>query len=160
MENLVIIHNIRSTYNVGAILRTVEAFGLKKVIISGYSPYPKIPNDNRLPHIVEKLTNQIKKSSLGAESMLKIVYNQEPPIAKLKKQDYKIIGLEQHPDSVLLPNYKPPKKWALILGEEVNGIDNSLINDCDSLIEIPMAGRKESFNVSVATGIALYALTT
>lgn len=160
MENLIIIHNIRSTYNVGAILRTAEAFGLQTVFISGYSPYPKIPNDNRLPHIVSKLTNQIKKSSLGAEEMLEIKLYDNPPIEELKKQRYEIIGLEQHKDSTILPKFRPTKKWALILGEEVNGIDENLINQCDTLIEIPMAGRKESFNVSVATGIALYALTT
>ena len=159
MEKLIIIHNIRSSYNVGAILRTAEAFGLKSVIISGYSPYPKIPNDNRLPHIVSKLTNQIKKSSLGAEEMLKIKHYDNPPVEELKKLDYEIIGLEQNKDSIVLSSFRPTKKWALIWGEEVNGIDEKLINQCDPLVEIPMAGRKESFNVSVATGIALYALT-
>jgi len=110
MDNTVIIHNIRSTYNVGAILRSIECFGIKNVIITGYSPYPKISHDTRLPHIVEKLTNQIKKSSLGTESMLNISYCPDPPINDLKSDGFAIIGLEQDNNSINLSDFKPPKK--------------------------------------------------
>jgi len=158
-EIIVIIHNIRSTHNVGSIFRTCEGFGVSKIILSGYTPYPKLPTETRLPHIFNKLTDQIHKSALGAEKMVDFEYQEEPNIADLKKQGYKIIGLEQDEKSIMLPDFKAPEKLVLLLGEEVSGITNELRAVCDYLIEIPMQGKKESFNVSVATGIALYALS-
>lgn len=157
-EIIVIAHNIRSTHNVGAIFRTCEGFGVKKIIFSGYTPYPHIPSDSRLPHIAEKLTAQIHKTALGAETMVPFEYQETPEIRQLRVQGYSIVGLEQDEISVLLPNYAPPAKIALLLGEEVKGIGTELRNQCDDLIEIPMRGQKESFNVSVAAGIALYGL--
>ena len=158
-EIIVIAHNIRSTHNVGSIFRTAEGFGVSKIILSGYSPYPKLPNDIRLPHLAEKLTAQIHKTALGAETMVPFEHNEFPDFESLKQQGFNIIGLEQDKKSVKLNKFAPPKKIALLLGEEVFGITSDLRNQCNSLIEIPMIGKKESFNVSVATGIALYALT-
>lgn len=157
-EIIVIAHNIRSTHNIGSIFRTCEGFGVKKIIISGYSPYPTIPNDSRLPHIREKLTLQIHKTALGAETMVPFEYTSTPDLAYLKSNGYRIIALEQNERSINLADYKTPQKAALLLGEEVHGITDDLINQCDDIVEIPMVGRKESFNVSVATGIALYQL--
>jgi 23S rRNA (guanosine2251-2'-O)-methyltransferase len=159
-EIIVIAHNIRSTHNIGSIFRTSEGFGVKKIIISGYSPYPSIPGDLRLPHISSKLTDQIHKTALGAEVMVPFEYQPEPNLALLRANGYTIVGLEQDKRSTMLNDYKAPNKIALVLGEEVNGIDGILRDSCDELIEIPMVGKKESFNVSVATGIALYTLTT
>lgn len=156
----VIAHNIRSTHNVGAIFRTCEGFGIERIILSGYTPYPAINGDARLPHIAEKLTAQIHKTALGAETMVPFEHTELPDFQALRDDGYSIVGLEQDKRSVLLPGYKPPKNIALLLGEEVEGIEASLRNLCDDLIEIPMQGKKESFNVSVAAGIALYALTT
>lgn len=158
-EIIVIAHNIRSTHNIGAIFRTSEGFGAKKIILSGYTPYPRLQDDPRLPHIAEKLTMQIHKTALGAETMVPFEYRETPDFAVLRQNGFKIVGLEQDQRSVLLSNYIPPQKIALILGEEVEGIDTDLRSQCDDLIEIPMKGKKESFNVSVAAGIALYALT-
>lgn len=159
-EIIVIAHNIRSTHNIGSIFRTCEGFGAKKIIISGCSPYPKLPNDSRLPHIYEKLTNQIHKTALGAETMVDFEYIKTPNLAFLKSQGFRIVGLEQNDYSINLKDYKIPTKIALILGEEVHGITNDMLSTCDDIIEIPMVGQKESFNVSVACGIALYQLTT
>lgn len=159
-EIIVIAHNIRSTHNVGAIFRTSEGFGVSKVILSGYTPYPTIPVDPRLPHISEKLTGQIHKTALGAEAIVPFEHQDIPDIRSLKAVGFTIVGLEQDQRSVMLPNYRPPEKIVLLLGEEVEGIEQSLRDKCDDLIEIPMHGQKESYNVSVATGIALYALTT
>lgn len=159
-EIIVIAHNIRSTHNVGSIFRTAEGFGVSKIILSGYTPYPKLPVDNRLPHIADKLTAQIHKTALGAEVMIPFEYQSNPDIVGLRNKNFDIVGLEQDADSTLLDAYKVPKKLALILGEEVHGIPPELIAQCDTLIEIPMKGKKESFNVSVAAGIALYGLTT
>lgn len=158
-ELIVIAHNIRSTHNIGSIFRTCEGFGVSKIIISGYSPYPKIANDNRLPHIADKLTDQIRKTALGAEAMVSFEYKQIPDFDALKSEGFRIVGLEQSKRSILLKDYKKHKKIALVLGEEVNGIPQDLLEQCDDIVEIPMHGKKESFNVSVAAGIALYELT-
>jgi len=157
-EIIVIVHNIRSTHNVGSIFRSCEGFGVKKIILSGYTPFPSIANDPRLPHIAEKLSAQIHKTALGAEAMVPFEHHDSPPLELLKDQGYTIVGLEQDERSVMLPDFEPPAKIALLLGEEVEGITNSLRDFCDNLIEIPMHGKKESYNVSVATGIALYGL--
>ena len=161
MPNIVIIaHNIRSTHNVGAIFRSAEGFGVEKIILSGYTPYPKIEKDSRLPHIAEKLTAQIHKTALGAETMVPFTFQQQPSLQELKNQGYRIVGLEQASRSVPMSQYTPPQNIALLIGEEVHGIEAALMDQCDDIVEIPMVGQKESFNVSVATGIALYALTT
>jgi 23S rRNA (guanosine2251-2'-O)-methyltransferase len=157
---IVIAHNIRSTHNIGSIFRTCEGFGVNKIILSGYSPYPSILNDERLPHITLKLTAQIHKTALGAETMVPFEHQSEPDFKSLKNAGYRIVGLEQDIRSVMLDKYDAPNKLVLLLGEEVKGLTDSLINECDDLIEIPMVGKKESFNVSVATGIALYGLTS
>jgi len=156
---IVIAHNIRSTHNVGSIFRTAEGFGVSKIILSGYTPYPRLARDSRLPHIAEKLTSQIHKTALGAETMVPFAYSNVPDFVALRDAGYRIVGLEQDARSVMLPGYKAPEKVALLLGEEVHGIEDEMRAECDDLIEIPMTGQKESFNVSVATGIALYALT-
>ena len=157
-EIVVIAHNIRSTHNVGAIFRTCEGFGVTKIIISGYTPYPTITGDPRLPHIANKITTQISKTALGAETMVPFECQEQPNLTALKASGYTIVALEQAPSAILLPSYNAPAKIALLLGEEVHGITGDLLQHCDAIIEIPMQGQKESFNVSVATGIALYGL--
>lgn len=157
-ELILVLHNIRSTHNVGSIFRTAEGLGVSRLILSGYTPYPNIPHDTRLPHIAEKLTSQIKKTALGAESMVPFEYFDEDVILKLqslKSLGYRIVGLEQDARSVMLREYDAPDKLVLVLGEEVEGIATELRDVCDDLVEIPMKGKKESFNVSVAAGIAL-----
>lgn len=159
-EIIIIAHNIRSTHNVGAIFRSSEGFGVAKIILSGYTPYPLTAHDTRLPHISRKLTEQIHKTALGAEYIVPFAYQEQPDIGALKAAGYTIVGLEQDERSTMLSDYMPPAKIAVLLGEEVHGITTTMRAQCDDLIEIPMVGKKESFNVSVATGIALYALTT
>ena len=156
---IIIAHNIRSTHNIGSIFRTCEGFGIKKIILSGYSPYPTTKNDSRLPHISSKLTNQIHKTALGAEQLVDFEYQEFPEIDLLKNAGYHIVALEQSENSVNIRDFKSTQKTALILGEEVEGISAELINKADLILEIPMYGQKESFNVSVAAGIALYQLT-
>lgn len=165
MEIIVALHNIRSTYNVGAILRTAEGFGLKKVIMTGYTP--KVHDKNLLPHLREKLDREIHKTALGAENMLGI-YSSDDIFSLLDsfhKKGWQIIGLENNIGNV--PLYKLgdkalkkqlSDKIVLVLGEEVNGINHSLYDIIDFFVEIPMSGKKESFNVSVAAGIALYGI--
>lgn len=159
-EIIVIAHNIRSTHNVGSIFRTSEGFGVEKIILSGYTPYPHTERDGRLPHISQKLTEQIHKTALGAETMVPFEYQESPDLATLKETGYRLVALEQDDHSITLKEYSAPHKIALLLGEEVHGIEQSLLDQCDDIIEIPMKGQKESFNVSVAAGIALYELAT
>ncbi|MCA9341310.1 TrmH family RNA methyltransferase [Candidatus Saccharibacteria bacterium] len=161
-EITLLAHNIRSTHNVGSILRTAEGFGVKEIICSGYTPYPKLPDDNRLPHMVEKLTRQIHKTSLGAETLVSIRYISDIHtwLEINKKTDRKpVYALEQHTGSKNIRSFRPSQSFALLLGEEVHGIAPDLLEWCDEILEIPMHGKKESFNVSVATGIALFSLS-
>jgi tRNA G18 (ribose-2'-O)-methylase SpoU len=158
-EIVLIAHNIRSTHNVGAFFRTADGFGVSKIIFSGYTPYPAIDGDTRLPHFADKLTRQIHKTALGAETMVKFERYDEPPLADLKSHGFTIVGLEQDQRSIMLPDFQVPDKVALLLGNEIDGVYPEYREQCDALIEIPMKGGKESFNVSVATGIALYHLS-
>lgn len=155
---IVIAHNIRSAHNVGSLFRTCEGFGISKLLLTGYTPYPRVPHDERLPHVVDKLTAQLHKTALGAETLLPFEHHDKPPLETLRSAGYLIIGLEQDEDAVMLNTYHAPKRLAVLIGEEVQGLDPSLRKMCDHLVEIPMSGQKESFNVSVATGIALYGL--
>lgn len=157
-EIILIAHNIRSTHNIGSIFRTAEGFGVSKIILSGYTPYPKVKNDPRLPHIADKITRQIHKTALGAEQLVPFEHHDTLDMGTLDLAGYRIVALEQAENSISLRNYTPPDKIALLLGEEVHGIAPELLAEVDDIIEIPMHGQKESFNVAVATGVALYAL--
>jgi 23S rRNA (guanosine2251-2'-O)-methyltransferase len=155
---IIIAHNIRSTHNVGALLRTADGLGIEMVFLTGYTPYPKREHDGRLPHIAEKLTKQISKTALGAESSQawKHYEELEPVISLLKNNGYSIGVLEQSKHSVSLPNFSPPAKFALILGSEVEGASQTILDSYPLHIEIPMAGAKESFNVVEAATMAMY----
>lgn len=161
---ILVMHNIRSCYNVGAILRTAEGFGVPKVILSGYTP--RVHDAKLLPHLREKLDHEIHKTALGAEDMLDIYSCDDilSELEKLKSEGWQIVGLENNIDkkTVLLGakelEGELSDKVVLVLGEEVNGIDYALHDIIDLFVEIPMQGEKESFNVSVATGIALFGI--
>ena len=161
MEVLLALDNIRSCYNVGAILRTAEGFGVKKVILSGYTP--RVHDKSLLPHLREKLEKEIHKTALGAEDMLDIYASGDifKEVEKLRAMGWQIVGLENNIMDKRLTNLKDAKfkeKVVLILGEEVYGISEGLHDLIDTFVEIPMRGKKESFNVSVAAGIAMYAI--
>ncbi len=172
-----VLHDIRSTYNVGSILRTAEGFGAGRVIFSGCTPRPEDPA--LLPHLREKLTRQIHKTALGAENYLEL-YSSHDIISDLKSYQDKgfvVLGLENNlarptvkigsPEfhNLLKSGFQKPGKTSpssgliLVLGSEVDGIPYALHDIIDFFLEIPMYGQKESFNVSVAAGIALFALT-
>lgn len=165
MRMIVVMHNIRSCYNVGAILRTSEGFGVEKVILSGYTP--RVHDSNLLPHLREKLDKEIHKTALGAEDLLD-VYSCDDIISELKnlqEQGWQVVGLENNIKSEKLVQFNDKglkgalsDKVALVLGEEVKGIDYSLHDIINLFVEIPMRGQKESFNVSVAAGIAIYGI--
>lgn len=152
-----IAHDIRSCHNVGSLLRTADGLGVQHICLTGYTPYPKYDNDPRLPHIANKVDRQIRKTALGAESSApwQHIENIHDAIDTLRDKGFKIVGLEQHDNAIQLPKYTPPNKIALLLGREAEGLAEELINTCDELIEIPMFGQKESFNVVQAAAIVL-----
>lgn len=161
-EIVVIAHDMRSTHNVGSLLRTAEGLGVSKLYFTGYTPYPSEVHDTRLPHIHKKLTAQIHKTALGAENSLPWAHHPsvETLIEDLKDKDFEIVGLEQSTDSVKIDRYEPTKKVVLLLGREVEGIEPELLKMCDEVVEIPMRGKKESFNVVEAATMAMYHLTS
>ena len=159
MSICLLVHDIRSCHNVGSLLRTAEGFGVTHVYFSGYTPYPAgSKDDERLPHIAAKLDGQIRKTALGAERL--VAWTHVPSIsqliASLKQEGYEIVALEQTVDAQSLPAATSAGKIALLLGREVEGIDPALLALADRKVEIPMVGKKESFNVVQATAIALY----
>ena len=165
MRIVLVLDQIRSCYNVGAILRSAEGFSVSRVILSGYTP--RVHDPELLPHLREKLDREIHKTALGAEDMLDIYScgDIKTELVKLKSEGWQIVGLENNIDkkTYLLGSEELKEKLSdrvvLVLGEEVKGIDYSLHDIIDLFVEIPMRGQKESFNVSVAAGIALFGFT-
>jgi 23S rRNA (guanosine2251-2'-O)-methyltransferase len=161
MRRLILIaHNLRSAHNVGSLLRTCEGLGVEKVYLTGYTPYPLQTDDERLPHLAQKIDRQITKTALGAEKSVAWQHQADldDVLASLKDQGFVIAALEQAPGSVKLPAYEPPDKLVLIVGREVEGLEPEILAVCDLILEIPMLGRKESFNVVQAAAMALYHL--
>jgi tRNA G18 (ribose-2'-O)-methylase SpoU len=153
-----IAHNLRSAHNVGSLLRTAEGLGVDQVYLTGYTPYPRHDGDSRLPHLSAKVGKQISKTALGAEKTISWHYeeNIENVMADLKSQGITLVALEQAANSIKLPDYKPPDNVAIIVGREVEGIEEEVLEMCDIIIEIPMLGKKESYNVVQTAAMALY----
>ncbi len=152
-EIAVLLHNIRSAHNVGSIFRTADAAGASAVYLSGYTPTPL----DRFG----RPQKDIAKTALGAEGALRWEYSKTPGsvLRRLKKEGWGIVGLEQDERAVDYRTFRAPEKTLLVLGNEVRGMSSSLRGACDDIIEIPMRGTKESLNVSVAAGVALFALS-
>ncbi len=159
-EIYIILHDIRSTHNVGSLFRTADCFGTARIFITGYTPYPEHPHDSRLPHIKRKLSNQIHKTALGAELSVPWSYHGDIAslIRELQNDNFQVVALEQASNSIPMPAFKPPDKCALLVGREVEGIEARLLKLCDAVTEIPMYGQKESLNVAQAAAVALYQL--
>ncbi len=140
----VIVDNIRSLENIGSIFRTADALGVSKIFLCGICGTP--PNE------------KIAKTALGAEKTIPWEYHKQTGrlIDKLKKEKVNIIALEQDKKAINFRDLKPNFPVALIIGNEVKGISKSILKKCDKIIELPMKGKKESLNVSVAFGIAGY----
>lgn len=153
---IVLLQNIRSLHNVGSILRTADAVGVEKVYLCGITPSPL----DRFGQVC----GDVAKVALGAEKTVlwQKIETTVGCIRDLKRSGFLIIGLEQAPDAVvytsLSPSQYPFEKIALVVGSEVEGISPALLKKCDRIIEIPMSGAKESLNVSVAFGVAAFAL--
>jgi len=139
------------------LLRTAEGLGATEVVLSGYTPYPKSSDDKRLPHEAHKLHKQIQKTALGAESSQRWQHQADIGITveTLRQQGYTLAAIEQTSDSISLNTYAPPDKLALLVSREVEGIELDVLSMMDDILEIPMFGHKESFNVVQAAAMAL-----
>lgn len=145
-----ILENIRSTHNVGALFRTADAAGISKIYLVGYTPDPT----DRFG----RARSDIAKAALGAEKTIAWEHAKTiaPLLKKLKKEGCQIISIEQAANSLDYKKIKIGKQVAFILGNEVTGVSKKALELSDGVAEIPMAGEKESLNVSVAGGIALF----
>jgi tRNA G18 (ribose-2'-O)-methylase SpoU len=147
----ILLHNIRSAYNVGSIFRTADGAGLDCVFLSGYTPRPVDRFGRTQP--------EIAKTSLGASEALEWEDWGDDPLAHLHaltQQGVAVVSVEQDARSVPLAAFTPPASVLYIVGNEVEGVSQSLRDLSDTIVEIPMHGTKESLNVSVAAGIVLF----
>lgn len=151
---IAVLHNIRSLHNVGSMFRTSDAAGIEKIYLTGYTPSPL----NKLGEVIPKF----KKVSLGAEDSVEWekVKDLGKLIKKLKNDGYKVIAIEQSPNSIPYTSkkLKSYSLQAVIVGNEVRGLSKQTLDKCDYIAEIAMQGKKESLNVSVAYGIAVFEL--
>lgn len=140
--------NVRSQNNIGSFFRTADAFCIESIVLCGISSTPP--------------SKEIHKTALGAELSMAWSYEADTTVAvaKLKSEGYKIIAIEQVEDSISLDEYKPcgDERYAIVVGNEVSGVAQEVVDMCDEVIEIPQEGTKHSINVSVAAGVVLWHL--
>lgn len=146
----VVLHNVRSAENVGSIFRTADAAGVSRIYLSGYTPTP-------LDRFGRK-NAKISKSALGAEDAVPWEHSADTAdcVRALRGKGVSVVAVEQHNTSVPYDTYNILGPTAFIFGNEVEGVPENILVQCDSVVEIPMHGRKESLNVAVAAGIILF----
>ncbi len=146
LQQILILPDIRSCHNVGAMFRTADACNFDKLYLVGYTAHP--------PKV------QIDKVSLGAEKWVpwEAAEDLEALVTTLKAEGYEVLALEKNDTSSSIEDYAPKKPIALIVGNEVDGVSDDTLALCDHVLHLPMYGRKESLNVSIAAGIAMYTL--
>jgi 23S rRNA (guanosine2251-2'-O)-methyltransferase len=154
-ELVIIAHNIRSAHNVGAILRTSDGAGVSRVYLTGYTASPFQIGKDKYATSAHKM---ISKTALGAEDF--VSWEKEEKISKvlkkLKKKNFQIIALEINAKSKNIFKFKFKFFTAIILGNEAGGVEGDIMKKCDGAVFIPMRGKKESLNVSVAAAVAIY----
>lgn len=141
---VLVLDNIRSMSNIGSVFRTADAFRVERIVLCGISGQP--------PH------REIHKTALGATDTVAWTYHESvlDAVNMLKKSGYSIIAVEQTDKSQLLHHFSWPEKAALILGNEVDGVSEDVINNCNDAVEIPQSGSKHSLNVAVCAGIVCW----
>lgn len=151
---VLVLHNIRSSHNVGSMFRTADGAGVGRIILSGYTPDHLDPKGRERRDFV--------KVSLGAEKFVPYerIKSLSVALKKLKAEGYTIVAVELTDRSINIFDYKPKKgeKLAIVMGNEVRGINKQNLKYCDAVVAIPMRGKKESLNVGVACGVALFTL--
>lgn len=143
---IVVLDQVRSLYNVGSVFRSSDAFRVESLYLCGITATP--------PHA------EIHKTALGAEDSVSWHYfkTTQEAVAELKAEGVEVWAVEQVEGSVMLQNFKPQagKRYAIILGNEVKGVQQDVVDECDGCIEIPQFGTKHSLNVSVTAGILIW----
>lgn len=155
---VVVADNIRSGYNIGALFRVGDGAGIERLILTGITPHPKIKADKRPTYIVEGAERAIAKTALGAERSLPFEYRERTldALMELKRQGRTIYGLEISPKAKSLFAVRPAFPAALVLGQELGGLNEEVLKHCDEIWQIPMFGQKESLNVASAAAAALF----
>lgn len=145
-EIYLILYNIRSAYNVGSIFRTADAVGVSKIYLCGYTPTPE--------------NNKVLKTSLGAEKSVAWEHKTQTSrlVKELKLRGVRVAALEQAKNSKDYRVFKPKFPLAIIIGHERRGVSKNILEKSEAIYHIPMRGKKESLNVSVAVGIFLYSI--
>ena len=145
---VLVLDNIRSAHNVGSAFRTADAFGIDKIYLGGICPVPPSP--------------ELRKVALGAEEVVPFEHIDDVAalVARLQAEDYTVIAVEQTVHSVKLDEFQrePGRKYALVFGNEVNGVQQEVVDACDYALEIPQQGTKHSLNVSVSIGVILWGI--
>lgn len=151
----IIIHNVRSAHNVGSIFRTCDGAGVRKIHLTGYTPSPHDPCEE--PYSTQA-QNKLAKTALGAQDQVDWEKTEDISVVleKYKKSGYHVLALEKIDGAHDLFRFEPEFPSVLVLGNETDGIDGRVMEQCEAVLTIPMRGRKESLNVSVAAGIAIY----
>lgn len=154
---LLVAVDIRSTHNIGSMFRSCDGFGAELFLV-GVCPRPIAKNDDRLPHIAQRAHKAIAKTSLGAEKNVPWQYAAtfSECVSLLREHGFTIYAIEQSNTSKPLKQLHTQGRVAIVVGREVEGLTRDELLMCDGVFEIPMKGKKESYNVSVAAGIALY----
>ena len=146
LQVAVVLDNVRSMHNIGSIFRTADGFAVEQVCLCGITAQP--------PH------REIEKTALGATQSINWKYFEDTlkAVEHLRNQGYRIIAIEQAENSIMLNDFKPEnnEKYALIFGNEVNGVADEVMQKIDTCIEIPQFGTKHSFNIVVSAGIVLW----
>lgn len=146
MPLVVVLDNVRSMYNIGSVFRTADAFRIEEVLLCGITATPP--------------SNEIHKTALGAEESVAWQYFRETTdaVAYLREKGYTLCAIEQCEGSVMLNDFKKEagRKYAVFMGNEVKGVQQQVIDECDVCIEIPQFGTKHSMNVSVTAGIVMW----
>lgn len=145
---VIVLDNVRSMHNIGSIFRTADGFAVEKIYLCGITATP--------PH------REIEKTALGATQSIAWEYSQSPieAVEQLQNGGYTVIAVEQAESSIMLNKFEPlaGKKYALVFGNEVNGVADEVMQRVDACIEIPQFGTKHSFNIVVSAGIVLWDL--
>ncbi len=146
---VIVLDNVRSAHNTGSAFRTADAFGVDKMFLGGITPVPPSP--------------ELRKVALGAEEVVPFQHVQDVVelVRQLKKDGYTVVAVEQTVNSVKLDLFsrEPGARYALVFGNEVDGVQQEVVDQCDFSLEIPQQGTKHSLNVSVSVGVVLWALT-
>ena len=145
---VLVLDNIRSAHNVGSAFRTADAFGVDKIYLGGICPVPPSP--------------ELRKVALGAEEVIPSEHVDDVValVTRLQAEGYTVIAVEQTVHSVKLDEFQrePGRKYALVFGNEVNGVQQEVVDACDYALEIPQQGTKHSLNVSVSVGVVLWGI--